>query len=100
MLSEGIGHKGGRRDLNHNADLQLLIESNLLRAQFSLVLFHKRVGLLQFAQAGNHRIHHFDVSMHAGAEDSAKLVPENSMFNETKTDGAPTQERIQLAWQL
>ena len=59
-----------------------------------------RVGLVQFIQAGNHRIHHLDVALGAGAEDGAELGAEHFGLREAETDGAPAEKRIHLLREL
>ncbi len=64
---ERIRHHRGRGNLNHHADFQVFVERHVLRAEFALELSQQAVGLVQFVQTGNHRIHHLDVALGARA---------------------------------
>ena len=64
--------------------------------QLVFILFDERVGLVQLVEAGNHRIHHFDVALDSGAQDRAELGAENVPFLQAKPNRPPSQKWIHL----
>ena len=93
---ERIGGQHRRRDFNHGADFQAVVEGDIPGAQFLLAFLDQRVGLGQLVEAGNHGIHHLDVALDRRAQNRAQLVPKNLPFLETKPDGAPAQKGIEF----
>ena len=99
-LRQRVGDERGGWNFNHRADFQVFVKRNFFRAQFVFAFFDERVGLLQFFEAGNHRIHHFHVALGAGAEDGAELGAEHFRLCEAEPDSAPAEKRIHLLRQL
>ena len=99
-LRQRIGDERGGRNLNHRADFHFFIERDFFRAQFGFAFFDERVGLVQFVEAGNHRIHHLHVALGAGAEDGAELGAEQFRLREAEPDRAPAEKRIDLLREL
>ena len=95
-----IRAQGRGRDFDHSSDLKVWIEGNPFLLQFFLILLDQRVGLKQFLQARNHRVHQFDISMGAGAQDGPKLVAKNLLLLQAEANSSPTQKRIHLIGHL
>ena len=99
-MRQRVGDERGGGNFDHRADFQFFVERDFFRAQFGFAFFDERVGLVQFVQAGNHRIHHLHVALGAGAQDGAELGAEHFRLREAEPDGAPAEERIHLLRQL
>ena len=99
-LRQRVGDERGGRNFDHRADFQVFVERDFFRAQFGLAFLDERVGLVQFVQAGNHRIHHLDVALGAGAQDGAELGAKQFRLREAEPDGAPAEKRIHLLREL
>ena len=100
FFASAAGDERGGRDFNHRADFNLFVERDIFRAQLGLAFLDVRVGLVQFVQPGNHRIHHLDVALGAGAEDGAELGAKHVGLREAETDCAPAEKRIHLLGEL
>ena len=72
----------------------------LLLAQLGLVFLDQRIGLVQLVEARDHRIHHLDVALGAGAQDGAELGAEDVPLLQAEPDGPPAEERVHLGRHL
>ena len=89
------GQRGGR-DFNHRAHFHLLVEGHPFAAQLRLALVEQRVGLDEFVEARDHRIHQLHVALDAGAQNGPKLRAENILLLKTEANGAVAEEGIHL----
>jgi len=97
VFAQQVGDDRRRGDLDHHADSQVLVKGHVLGAQLDLALFEKRVGLQDFIQPRDHRVHHLDIALHAGAEDGPQLGTKDVAFLEAEPDGAPAEKGVHLA---
>ena len=100
LFRQRIGDERGGGNFDHRADLQVFVERDFFGAQPGLALFDERVGLVQLVQPGDHRIHHLDVALGAGAEDGAELGAEHFRLGKAEPDCAPAEKRVHLLREL
>ena len=89
VSGQGIGHNGRRGSFDHRPDFQVLVERDVFPTQLGFALFDQLVGLLQFLQAGNHRVHHLQVAFGAGPQNRPELRAEDVAFLQGDADRAP-----------
>ncbi len=93
---EYVGDDRRARDLDHRADFHVLVERDPFVAQLLAALLKDPVGAPQLIHPGDHRVHHAHVSDGAGSQNGAQLGLEDIDPLQTKPNGAPSQERIEL----
>src|SRR5438128_2757092 len=93
LAREGVGRNRRARNFDHRADFHL---ATFFLANFVPAFVQDRFGVAQFLQTGNHREHDLHVADRTRAQDGAQLSFEDVDVLQTKTNGAPTEEWIQL----
>src|ERR1700730_13900550 len=93
FVRKQIGRDCCAWNLNHYADFHFRACAT---THFLATFFQNLPGAAQFFETGDHRKHDFHVADSACPNNRAKLRFENIDVLETKTNGAPAQEWIQL----
>src|SRR5438876_9654825 len=90
---ERVGRNCRARNFDHRADFH---PRGFFLANFAPAFVQDSFGVAQFFQPRNHREHDLYVADRARAQDRAQLSFEDVDVLQTKTNGAPTEEWIQL----
>src|SRR6266851_6030127 len=93
LARERVGRNRRARNFDHRADFHL---ATFFLTNFVPAFVQDRFGVAQFLQTGNHREHDLHVADRTRAQDGAQLSFEDVDVLQTKTNGAPTEEWIQL----
>ena len=95
-LGELVGDEGGGRSLDHDTDLDVLVELTALVGQLLLALLDKLLDGHDFLYAGNERNHDLDVAEGACTQQGAKLNLVLIGVREAIANGAEAHEGVIL----
>src|SRR5271165_342113 len=100
LSCQGVSDQDSTWYLDHDADLDVLLERFAFFTQLGLATLKDLFGLAEFGEARDHWKHHPNVAKRADPQNRAKLRLENIGPVQTKPDRAAPKERVDFRRQM